>query len=74
MAHLEPGLRFLALAVGAGSLAQAVMLWLRHRTTVIRHHALFLLATWLILLALAAIVGVLQAAGGLLCIGASPFF
>jgi DNA-binding CsgD family transcriptional regulator len=58
---------------------------------VIRHYALFLLSTWLILLALAvdrygsiaglagdpaldAVTWILQAAGGLLYVGASPFF
>jgi DNA-binding CsgD family transcriptional regulator len=51
--HLVLALHFLALAAGAGSLGQAVMIWLRHRKTVIRHYALFLLSIWLILLALA---------------------
>lgn len=91
MTHLVLALHFLALTAGAGSLGQAVMIWLRHRKTVIRHYALFLLSIWLILLALAvdryglnaglagsaalaAITWILQAAGGLLYIGASPFF
>ncbi len=52
MPHLVLALHFLALVVGAGSLGQAVMIWLRHRKTVIRHYALFLLSIWLILLAL----------------------
>jgi DNA-binding CsgD family transcriptional regulator len=89
--HLVLALHFLALAAGAGSLGQAVMIWLRHRKAVIRHYALFLLSAWLILLALAidlygrnaglasdtalaAITWILQAAGGLLYIGTSPFF
>jgi DNA-binding CsgD family transcriptional regulator len=91
MPHLVLALHFLALATGAGSLGQAVMIWLRHRKTVIRHYARFLLSIWLILLALAverygrnaglagsaglaAVTWILQAAGGLLYIGASPFF
>jgi DNA-binding CsgD family transcriptional regulator len=91
MPHLVLALHFLALAAGAGSLGQAVMIWLRHRKTVIRHYARFLLSIWLILLALAverygrnaglagsaglaAVTWILQAAGGLLYIGASPFF
>ena len=53
MRHLVLSLHFLALAAGAGSISQAVTIWLRHRKTVIRHYALFLLSTWLILLALA---------------------
>jgi DNA-binding CsgD family transcriptional regulator len=91
MPHLVLALHFLALAAGAGSLGQAVMIWLRHRKVVIRHYALFLLSIWLFLLALevelygrnaclvgdvalAAVTWILQAAGGLLYIGASPFF
>jgi DNA-binding CsgD family transcriptional regulator len=91
MQHLVLALHFLALVAGAVSIGQAVMIWLRHRKTVIRHYALFLLSTWLILLALAvdrygrnaglsgnaaleAVTWILQAAGGLLYIGASPFF
>ena len=91
MRHVVLALHFLALAAGAGSLGQAAMIWLRHRKAVIRQYALFLLSTWLILLALAvdlygrntglagdlgvaAVTWILQAAGGLLYIGASPFF
>jgi len=91
MPHLVLALHFLALIAGAASFGQAVMIWLRHRKTVVRHYALFLLSTWLILLALAvdlygrnaglardgaiaALTWILQAAGGLLYIGASPFF
>jgi len=91
MPHLVLALHFLALAAGAGSIGQAAAIWLGHRKTVIRHYALFLLSTWLLLLALAvdrygrtvglagdpvlaAITWILQAAGGLLYIGASPFF
>jgi len=91
MQHLVLALHFLALVAGAGSIGQACMIWLRHRKTVIRHYALFLLSTWLLLLALAvdryghiaglagdaalaAVTWILQAAGGLLYIGASPFF
>src|SRR4030042_1078123 len=91
MPHLVLALHFLALAAGACSLGQAVLIWLRHRKAVIRHYALFLLSTWLIRLALAVVLSgrnaalagdaaraaatwILQAAGGLLYIGASPFF
>ena len=91
MTHLALALHFLALAAGAGSIGQAATIWLRHRKTVIRHYVLFLLSTWLLLLALAAdlygrsaglardpglaaVTWILQAAGGLLYIGASHFF
>jgi DNA-binding CsgD family transcriptional regulator len=91
MQHVVLALHFLALTAGSCSLGQAVTLWLRHRKSVIRHYALFLLSTWLILLSLAvdrygnvaglagdparaAIIWILQAAGGLLYVGASPFF